>query len=422
MGGRLVIIGSGETSPTMVKVHRSLIEASPSGPRAMLDTPFGFQANADDLTGKVQDYFAEAVGSPIEVARWRRRDEPLTVRERSLALLHRASFVFAGPGSPTYALGQWRETDVPGALADVLRRDGTVVLGSAAAVTAGAWSVPVYEIYKVGEEPRWVPGLDLVGEMLGLEVAVIPHFDNREGGRHDTRFCYLGEERMLALESQLPAEAGVIGVDEHTAAVLDLSSGRVEVHGAGGLTLRRQGREHVLPAGSVVELEEVSSILRGESGAQITAAVAVATMVEGAGATAAPSAQPTSLREVAAVLQAQFDERLTAGDADGALESALALEEALEEWSADTVQGSDRSAARRSLRGMMVALAGAAVSGLQDPRDLVDPIVRVALEARTQARSAGDYAMSDALRDGLAAAGIEVRDTPEGPQWTFSEQ
>ena len=37
-----------------------------------------------------------------------------------------------------------------------------------------------------------------------------------------------------------------------------------------------------------------------------------------------------SLREVAAALHAQFDERLAAGDADGALESALALEEALE--------------------------------------------------------------------------------------------
>jgi cyanophycinase-like exopeptidase len=422
VGGRLVIIGSGETAPTMVKVHRSLIEASPSGARAMLDTPFGFQANADDLTVKVQEYFAEAVGSPIEVARWRRRDDALTVRERSLALLDRSSYVFAGPGSPTYALGQWRETDVPGALADVLRRGGTVVLGSAAAVTAGAWSVPVYEIYKVGEEPRWVPGLDLVGEALGLEVAVIPHFDNREGGRHDTRYCYLGEQRMLAMEAQLPAGAGVIGVDEHTAAVLDLSSGRVEVHGAGGLTLRMQGREHVLPAGSVLALGEVSSILLGESGPSATPAVAVATVVEGTVDPSATSAQPTSLREVAAALQAQFDERLAAGDADGALESALALEEALEEWSADTVQGSDRSAARRSLRGMIVALAGAAVSGLQDPRDLVDPIVRVALDARTQARSTGDYEMSDALRDGLAAAGIEVRDTPEGPQWTFSEQ
>ena len=196
----------------------------------------------------------------------------------------------------------------------------------------------------------------------------------------------------------------------------------MEVHGAGGLTLRMQGREHILPAGSVLALEEVSSILLGESGPSATPAVVVATVVEGTVDPSATSAQPTSLREVAAALQAQFDERLAAGDADGALESALALEEALEEWSADTVQGSDRSAARRSLRGMIVALAGAAVSGLQDPRDLVDPIVRVALDARTQARSAGDYAMSDALRDGLAAAGIEVRDTPEGPQWTFSEQ
>jgi cyanophycinase-like exopeptidase len=416
VAGRLVIIGSGETAPTMVKLHRSVIEQSPAGPRAMLDTPFGFQANADDLTAKVQEYFADAVGFPIEVARWRRRDEPASIRERSLALVDRSTYAFAGPGSPTYALGQWQDSEVPEALSGVIERGGTVVLGSAAAVTAGAWSVPVYEIYKVGEEPHWVPGLDLLGGVLGMTAAVIPHFDNREGGRHDTRYCYLGEQRLAVMEALLPDGVGVLGVDEHTAVVFDRAERRVAVHGAGGLTVRAAGREHVLVSGTSLTFEEVQRLLSGDAG---TVPVMNTTSPGDQREAEVPAPATTSLRDLAAVEKARFDERLEAGDADGALEAALRLEDAIHAWAADTLQGADLSTARRLLRSMLVALAGAAQDGLRDPHEVLDPVVRVVLEARARARSGGDYATGDALRDGLLAAGVEVRDTPEGPVWGF---
>jgi hypothetical protein len=35
----------------------------------------------------------------------------------------------------------------------------------------------LYEIYKVGEEPRWLDGLDIL-RTTGLEAAVIPHYNN----------------------------------------------------------------------------------------------------------------------------------------------------------------------------------------------------------------------------------------------------
>lgn len=143
MPARLVIIGSGETSPTMVKLHRELLAAAP-GVAAMLDTPFGFQVNADDLTDKIRGYFSESVGRDIDVARWRRRDEPATIRERALATMNRADWLFAGPGSPSYALRQWIDTPVPAALIDMIGRGGTAVVGSAAAVTLGEFSIPVY--------------------------------------------------------------------------------------------------------------------------------------------------------------------------------------------------------------------------------------------------------------------------------------
>jgi cysteinyl-tRNA synthetase len=42
------------------------------------------------------------------------------------------------------------------------------------------------------------------------------------------------------------------------------------------------------------------------------------------------------------------------------------------------------------------------------------------LERRAAARAARDFATSDALRDELAAMGVEVRDTPGGQEWTVS--
>ena len=157
--------------------------------------------------------------------------------------------MFAGPGSPSYALAHWRAGPVAAALRDrVLAGHGLTVLASAAAATAGRFTVPVYEIYKAGGALRWLPGLDLLG-LLGLTVAVIPHYDNAEGGRHDTRHCYLGEQRLAAMERELPADAAVLGVDEHTAMLIDLQTEGIEVRGRGGVTIRRAGDSVVLPSG-----------------------------------------------------------------------------------------------------------------------------------------------------------------------------
>jgi cyanophycinase-like exopeptidase len=413
VGGRIVIVGSGETAPTMVKVHRVLLEEAGTGAKAMMDTPFGFQANADDLTEKVLEYFADSVGATLEVARWRRRDEPVADRERTLSLLQRASYVFAGPGSPTYALRQWEDTPVPRALVDVVGRHGTVVLGSAAAVTVGSHAVPVYEIYKVGEDPRWLPGLDLLGQLAGIQAAVIPHFDNREGGRHDTRYCYLGAQRLDAMEAELPAGVGVLGVDEHTAVVVDIALGTATVHGAGGMTLRSPGATEFVPAGESIRLADLAAILSGVAHGHIATTHVEPVAAEGVG----DAETSTSLRATAAALRARFDDCIAAGDADGALAACLDLEDAIHAWSADTLQSDDLDVARQTLRSMLVSLAGSAVLGLRDPRSIVGPVVEVALAARLRAREAKDFATSDLIRDDLGAAGIDVRDTPDGMVW-----
>lgn len=49
----------------------------------------------------------------------------------------------------------------------------------------------------------------------------------------------------------------------------------------------------------------------------------------------------------------------------------------------------------------------------------LDVLVHAELDRRTTARAGKDWASADAVRDRLTAAGVEVTDTPDGPQWSL---
>jgi cyanophycinase-like exopeptidase len=410
MPGLLVIMGSGETAPTMVKPHRSIFERVGERPAVLLDTPYGFQSNADDISARAQGYFSASVGRSVSVAEWRTAPPPGLARERALAALSGAGWVFAGPGSPTYALRHWRDTPVPGALADVLARDGVVLLASAAALTLGSHTVPVYEIYKAGLDPYWDRGLNLVEQATGLPAVVIPHYDNAEGGHHDTRFCYLGEQRLAAMERELPPSAFVLGVDEHTAVLLDPAARTASVVGNGTMTVRRQGHSVVHPAGTVLPLD---ALLSAESTVE---PIVVQKPVE-----SAPEPAPTtSLRSATEELIARFDVSLAARDVDECVEAILALEQTLLDWAADTLTSDEGDYARGALRTMVVRLGELATVGARDPRKAVAPLVEGLLALRARARETKDFATSDEIRDRLTAAGIEVRDTTAGVEWLLA--
>jgi cysteinyl-tRNA synthetase len=61
-------------------------------------------------------------------------------------------------------------------------------------------------------------------------------------------------------------------------------------------------------------------------------------------------------------------------------------------------------------RGALAAVAG---DGFKDDTQLVQAVV----DLRTAARAAKDFARSDSLRDALAAAGIEIKDSKNGTEW-----
>jgi len=414
----LTIMGSGETAPTMVTTHRMLASKLPKPARAtLLDTPYGFQENAPELATKAVEYFKTSINIALDVAGLTQIiDADALAVERGLQVVSDAQYVFAGPGSPTYALRQWAGTPLAGLLTKKLRDGGIVTFASAAALTLGRFTLPVYEIYKVGQDPRWLEGLNILGE-IGINVALIPHYNNAEGGHHDTRFCYMGERRLSILERELPDDVYVLGVDEHTGVVIDIDAQTATVVGKGVLTIRVKGVSTEIASGEVLPIDRLRNPLAGIK----TGVPAVAASNAEASDTATKDVDvlDSNLRQATERLNDAFTQAITAGDADAAARAALDLDDAIAGWSIDTLQSDDASHARSVLRSMITRLAGAATGGLRDPREVVGPFVQVLLDLRVQVRADKRFDLSDMIRDRLAEISVEVRDTPQGAEWGF---
>ncbi len=421
----LTIMGSGETAPTMAKVHRALFERferGPAVPATVIDTPYGFQENADDLSRRIVEYFAESIGRPMTVASYRSAEADAVTAATALARIGDARYVLAGPGSPSYALRQWTTSAIPGALAAKLAGGGMVTMASAAALTAGLVTIPVYEIYKVGEAPYWLDGLDLLGAATGLRAAIVPHYDNAEGGNHDTRFCYLGERRLRILERSIPDGAFLLGVDSHTALVLDLEEGTAAVFGLGAVTVRGHGRSAVFESGTtttIAALAEAAEALADGSAPGVSANDdATTTAFEGVDSGARTGVDGL-LRDEVAPLEGAFIVALNERDVRAAVEALLALDATIERRVGAGEDSQDLAAARSTFRSLIVRLGEAATNGVRDPRDAVASYVEALLELRTRARDARDWATADLVRDRLTDAGIEVRDDPVGSTWSL---
>jgi cyanophycinase-like exopeptidase len=406
-------MGSGETAPTMVKTHRQLIARLANPKAALLDTPYGFQENAPELALRAKEYFDVSINTNITPIGLTRIDnaDPLALQQ-GLNVLTDANYVFAGPGSPTYALRQWKNTQVPAILHHKLQTGGIVTFASAAALTIGTRTVPVYEVYKCGEDPYWLEGLNLLGD-LGIPAAVIPHYNNAEGGHHDTRFCYLGEARLQFLEAQLDQGEYVLGIDEHTGIVIDLDEGSATIVGNGVVTMRVRGESRTYSSGEVLSIATLQDPDNGSAFLPAPRASASAASTS----TAASEPAPASLSSLTDVCKSGFDAAINSGDAMGATRAILDLEDGIKKWSADTLTGTDADTAREVLRGMIVKLGEAATGGLADPREKVSPFIEALLAIRKIVRAEKRFDLSDIVRDALALANVEVRDTPDGVEW-----
>jgi hypothetical protein len=360
--GVLAILGSGEIAPGMTKVHREILARLDHLRAVNLDTAYGFQENVPQMSQKLEEYFATSLRAKLTTLHFTSYAKASEL-ERTLfkQQVRQANYVFAGPGSPSFALAQWTPLHLEEDLLSVLNEGGTLCFSSAAAFTLGAFTAPVYEIYKVGEEPHWLSGLNVCAG-LGLSCVVVPHFDNNEGENYDTRYCYLGERRLLHLESQLPSGVAILGVDEHTALILDLEHDTLEVLGRANGYWRQSGQVRVLANATTTPLNELRTLEPSNPPTPSSRLIQ-------------PTSRPLELAQIAA------------NGGENGLEALAQL----------------------------VQLATTGGEGYIDPAPLVEAI----LAARVSARSSGQYQLADQLRDLLLESNIDVHDGPDATTWSL---
>ena len=360
-----MLLGSGETSPGMTKIHRKLLSEIGKVRAVNIDTPYGFQQNVNEMTQKLVDYFNISLQVKLEPLDFKNYEELSPVqREVFRQKLRNSNYIFSGPGSPTYALAQWKPLNLGSELYEVLEDGGTVCFSSAAVLTLGSHTAPIYEIYKAGSPLYWLEGLGLM-QKLGLDCVVIPHFNNAEGGNYDTSACYLGQKRLGELESMLPTNTATFGIDEHTSVLINLEEQTLFVEGRANAYWRHRGTIKTIHAGEKVLLSDLQNSV--------------------------PKIQIAS--EAASTETFSSDIRLLieqiSPQSDLAIKAVAAL----------------------------VRLAEHGGDGFLEPT----PLINALIEIRSDARSAGDYGLSDKIRDALNASSVEVTDSPDGITWRIKK-
>lgn len=428
-------MGSGELSASMVEVHKALLRTRRPDPSAVfIDTPAGFQLNVEEISQRAQEYFQSRVGRPLLVASLKSRHDMDTVQGRqALKRLQQADYILMGPGSPTYAARHWIGSPVPNLLRTRLADGAVITASSAAALSVGWKTLPVYEIYKVGMDLHWADGIDLL-EPWGLRMVIVPHWNNAEGGTHDTRFCYMGKARFEVLESLLPAEALVVGIDEHTALILDFAEGTAVVRGVGTVTLRKISTMHekLFSCGDCFSLDllwtlsaDVAKAPDEFEGFQKSAVDSPAPLKRERDPLPQP-ASPLVLEDFwHAMRHAEdlLDRGLTNRDAINTARALLDLDRLL--WHASTygVPPDDISQGREVFREWLVQTAHRLTFSPEDKRGVLEPFVENLVRLRQRFREKHLWDAADALRDLLAAQGVIVEDTPSGPRrrWVDGE-
>jgi peptidase E len=408
--GIIALMGSGELTATMVEVHKELLAELPDPPKAVfLDTPAGFQLNVEQLSERAVEYFRKHVQQNMSIASFKAKEEstPYEV-EQALHSLRQADFVLIGPGSPTYAVRQWQDTPLAEILTKQVEDGGCLVAASAAALTVGRFTLPVYEIYKVGEDLHWVEGINMLRN-FGFNLVVIPHWNNAEGGTHDTRFCYMGESRFEQLESLLPEDVSIFGLDEHTACLIDLESDEAVIKGLGTVVLRRQGTEMVFAKGDRFSLD----ILRGEDlGKDWQPVVRKQTVSE-----AVSEIEEESFWDRIHAIETAFRAGLEQDDAKETTNALLELDRTIWQGKQELEQEEFISQAREVLRDIIVLLGMRLEASPKDRANCLAPLVEDLLKLREKFRQNHQWQEADAVRDSLQRADILVEDTEEGTRW-----
>ncbi len=264
--GQIAFLGSGETSLAGGRIFEALAKNINAPLRiALMETPAGFELNSAQVVGKVGEFMKTRLQNykPIvDVIPARKKNSAFSPDDPEIVkpLLY-ANIIFMGPGSPTYMIRNLKDTLAWDVIRARHRLGATLIFASAATISIGAHALPVYEIYKVGQDVYAVDGLNLFSD-FGLHVSCIPHWNNTDGGVDlDTSRCFIGMDRFNEWSSFVSPDNETIGLDEHTGLILDFETGLCEVSGVSSVSIVRKDNPEIYPSGSKFQLSELGKVV-----------------------------------------------------------------------------------------------------------------------------------------------------------------
>jgi len=408
--GMIILMGSGELTATMVEVHKQIIARFPDSSNAVfLDTPAGFQLNVDEISRKAVEYFQAHVRKQLNVASYKSSENTNAFEsETAFHMLRNADYVLVGPGSPTYAVRQLQKTPIPEILVNNIHSGGCLVAASAAALTMGCLTLPVYEIYKVGQDIHWIAGLDIL-KQFGLNLVVVPHWNNAEGGTHDTRFCFMGEPRFKKLEMLLPDDATILGIDEHTACIIDLNARQIDIQGIGNVTFRKNGHEIKFGKKDPFPFE---MLVKGIS-QRDWKPEDIDIIEQASGLNVLKESFPYKIN----VIETSFHEGLANHDQKKTTNALLELDSAIWKAQKDLEDEEHISQAREILRDSIVLIGAELGTSPRHMQKYLSPLVEQMLQLRARFRNEQKWSEADRIREILQQCNIQTDDTKDGFQW-----
>jgi hypothetical protein len=221
----------------------------------------------------------------------------------------------------------------------------------------------------------------------------------------------MGEPRFGRLESLIPAKVPVLGLDEHTACILDFENGQAEIKGIGRVTLRTLDRQLFFKPGDRLPLD----VLRGgdaDSGWRSDPTETRTTQKDAARA-------PDSFWDKIHALEASFQKGLEKHDPRASTNALLELDRTI--WQAQRDLESDEfiAQARDTLRDLIVLTGNALASSPANLAECLTPLVEALLELRQTFRANKQWAEADAIRDILQSVNITVEDAPNDSRWRW---
>jgi cysteinyl-tRNA synthetase len=205
----------------------------------------------------------------------------------------------------------------------------------------------------------------------------------------------------------LPEEIPILGIDEHTACILDFEEEKILIQGIGGVTFRRRDSQKIFNDGQSLTLSEFIAFM-----------------------TPSPKEEPGDTPEIQVEEEAtvpfleqvesykeSFDRALKEHEGKALVDSLATLDQIIWKSCKHLEEDDLISRARETFREMIIHLCLRFNECPKDAFSILAPLVDILLDIRHKLRQAKQWALADDIRRQLLQSGVIVEDTPQGPQW-----